>query len=276
MVLIIIAWRNIKGEKMTVNNDVMLKIKIGRRFKELIKEFDGKQEITANHLHYSKTSISRFCSGKELLPDSAIEKLANRWGVRKEYLKCEDDYKTHEELFMAACDKNYKRHSIQVRYLESLGFELALKYLLLCPTDVIDHYLDELLPFMYMDADGTTPLYFDFYAIPDDDLLYGILSEAEQEQLTKGGYSWGCLNSVLPDEICNNLGITGVGKHFIDIETDKPFCTVALCYVARYDGKLCGVFNTSHFDRLFDIMDSYTKCSLEMFLNGRFDENRFL
>lgn len=105
---------------MTENKKDMSNIEIGRRFKELIKEFDGKQEVTAAYLNYSKTTISRYCSGKEKIPDAVIEKVAKRWGVREAYIRCEDDSKTIYDTMLALSKKHNKKYHATLVYLEFL------------------------------------------------------------------------------------------------------------------------------------------------------------
>lgn len=74
---------------------------------------------------YSENYVSKFFSGKLLLDDEQYQKLADYWGVRVEYLKCEDDARTDADL--SAFIKNYDSENFRRAqdFLESLGIQLA-------------------------------------------------------------------------------------------------------------------------------------------------------
>lgn len=50
---------------------------------------------------YSRNHISRFCKGDSALPDDAARRLAEWWGVRFEYLKGLDDWRTDSDYYDA-------------------------------------------------------------------------------------------------------------------------------------------------------------------------------
>ena len=112
-----------QNEKQMSNEEQQKKI--GKRFKELIKEFDGDQETTAQYLNYSKTSISRFCSGTCPLPDEIIKKLSAKWDEREEYIKCIDDYKTISEEVEAFREHIRSTDDLLIKLLRSQDYHIT-------------------------------------------------------------------------------------------------------------------------------------------------------
>ena len=118
-------------------NKQMLNQRIGKRFKELIKEFDGIQDVTSIATHYAKGSISRFCSGKETLPDDIITNCSRRWKIREEYIRCIDDFRTDSEFLDYTELQNKDDFLRQKDYLETLGFVIKLTYSVFCSKKAI-------------------------------------------------------------------------------------------------------------------------------------------
>lgn len=275
LMLIIIILIDIIGEKMTENNDTMLQIKIGRRFKELIKEYDGTQEITAKFLNYSKTSISRFCSGKERLPDAAIERLAKRWDVREQYIKCQDDYKTFMDVESKYRDDSYSCYSALINYLNTLGaYKVDTIYLLVCPTSMLDSYLNEILPFAQKDKYGDirSERFDSIYDDSIEKVLSFYFSEAVMEKLGEKGYSYIFLKEYLPRSLSQKMGVSYFDyRSFENSDLDKPKCSIDLCNAIFYKGELEGIYNPLQIDKLFNIIGEYTKSSIRTFISGVFD-----
>lgn len=258
-------------EKVTENRIMMLNKKIGVRLKGLIKEYDTKHEVTAKYLGYSTGSISRFCSGKETLPDAAIEKLSKRWNVRKEYIKCIDDFKTDADLLSATEMQNQSDFLRQKDYLETLGLSLDLQYTLFCPKTAFYRHREEIMPYL-VDSCLEEILHDPDYTLPSQEFLKKNFSETV------------CLHLKKPftDELVAQIGT--VHKHSIidrdsdrfdnfdvfDIScTDNPLgvnVSFKVAFRVYYNHQYVGDYGIREIQRLLKIIDAYTRCTLETLL----------
>ena len=73
---------------------------------------------------YSLNQITRFCNGDNMLPDDAAQCLAAWWGVRVDYLKGLDDWRTENDLLQLAPLQDRKAFDASRSYLETLGLTL--------------------------------------------------------------------------------------------------------------------------------------------------------
>lgn len=98
---------------------------IGKRFKDLINEFDCKQEVTAAYLGKCKTTISRYCSGTCPIPAEVIEKCARKWDIRKEYISGCSDCRTERELLESYSHAINDRDYLLIQMIRDLGYSLS-------------------------------------------------------------------------------------------------------------------------------------------------------
>lgn len=257
---------------MTQNNEELLNIKIGKRLKELYKEFDSKQIITSNYLHCHKGTFSRYCSGKEKLPLDYAEKLSIKWGVRKEYILCEDDFKTDEELLSFIEITNHNVFISQKKYLETLGFYITLSYSLLCNDITIYKNKNELLPYLRTDS----------YNHIISNKIYNLPYNEYLSQNTSSQMQILYLSKPLSDELSKKL--TTINKNtLLEKDINSPFgfdgylldttnsflehgSYFSIFMTVHYNNKYIGEFSIEEIQKLFKIIDNYTKCSIETFI----------
>lgn len=256
---------------MTNSTKQMLSTQRGLRLKALMKENKEKQETIALALGYAKESISRFCTGKQLLPDTAAEILAKRWDIREEYIKCIDDFKTDLELLNCAEIQNRDDFLCQKKYLETLGFNISLTYTLSCYKTGVYRHKETLLPFLREDSYNEV--------INDPDFL---LSPKEFFKKCHSKYCCYFLKRPLDKAIEQKIESLHKETIFHDdpryewmcdtylISSDESptgqNCEFDVSYSVIYNGKNIGAFELREIQELFKIIDAYTKFTIETLL----------
>lgn len=100
--------------------------KYGDRICELMKE---KQETATSMIEFlcyaNEKSLPPFRTGKKKLSEDQLERLAERWNVRKEYLNCEDDFKTDADLEKYVHENDLEAFRECRKYLETLGLRFS-------------------------------------------------------------------------------------------------------------------------------------------------------
>lgn len=264
---------------MTQSKKTMSNRKIGQRFKELIKEFDGTQDVTAMYLNYCKTTISRYCSGEATIPDDVIKKVSKKWDVREEYIKCIDDYKTFSDVYFHGLDQERHDFGKIMNYLEILGFKLSFTYWITCPAAKYELFKDEVTPFIPTDSSDVFLCYPLEYEIGDkNSFLFDLFSLTEAEQLSKRNY----MSIYLP---FSNLKYTEYltpkdifKKHFNKIyeipttetiDFNNDCCCITVGYLVKNSDRDCGFFTIKQLEKLCYVINSHTKCCIDLFLSGR-------
>lgn len=257
---------------MTNSEKQMLSVQRGLRLKALMKENNEKQETIALALGYVKESISRFCTGKQLLPDTAAEVLAKRWDIREEYIKCIDDFKTDLEMLDYTDIQNKEEFIFQKNYLEKLGFKFSIVYSICCSkTDVYEHK-SKLLPFLRNDS------YNKIISDPDYNLPFSVFKTKHNEEncelflnrpLTKPFEKE--MNSIHKTRrICND---PRMDFDIINVpDTESPFgirCSVVILFDVYYNNERQGYIGIRTLQQLFKNIDKQTKCTLEIFIENK-------
>lgn len=100
-------------------------VNLGKRLKEEAKRHNEKNVTMAYILSYKNANtISEFYSGNRKLSDDRYEILCKRWGVRKEYLMCEDEWRTAEDMLIGISIKDIESFRLSIKYIESLGYRV--------------------------------------------------------------------------------------------------------------------------------------------------------
>lgn len=115
---------NFKGN-LTQMKDEMLNKKIGKRLKELIEEYDKKNYVTAQFLGVNPVTISRYCNGQQTLPLDKAKKLAQKWGIREQYILCASDCKTELELIESYSLNINERDYLFIQLIRKLGYSIS-------------------------------------------------------------------------------------------------------------------------------------------------------
>lgn len=94
----------------------------GKRLKNEAHKRGWTNEKMAEFLSYSSPKqISPFYSGKSKLSDDRYAKLAKEWGLREEYLKGDDDWKTDAEMLEYAHIDDINSFNACKEYLKTIG-----------------------------------------------------------------------------------------------------------------------------------------------------------
>lgn len=257
---------------MTSNEEKMLKAKsIGSRLRELIKEYDEKNSVTAAYLSYSEKTISHYCTGRQIPSDIVIEKLSKKWGIREEYIRCEDDFKTDADILHAIEHQNSEDFLYQKAYLETLGFKTNLKYTLFCSKTAVYRNKEVLIPFLCEDSIAEIENDTDF-SLP-------------QIEFRKKYIGKDCvlnLKRPLTEEISNAIGITHkkstITACYTDSLSDGHFvipcdrspisenCIFSVWFDVYYKGQHLGLYEIDDIQKLFNIIDAHTRSTLETLL----------
>ena len=106
---------------MTSKSKEMLHLEMGARLKWLAKENGLTREELGEITGYSSGHISRFYNGKSEIPDNMAQTLSELWNIRKEYILCEDDFKTDEQMYWSLNESSIKEMRAAMEYLKTLG-----------------------------------------------------------------------------------------------------------------------------------------------------------
>lgn len=79
----------------------------------------------AKILGYSDVYLTKFFTGERLLSDDSYKKLADYWGVRAEYLRCEDDQRTETDLLSFMSKREKEDFDCALRFLSTAGIRCA-------------------------------------------------------------------------------------------------------------------------------------------------------
>lgn len=116
----------------------------GKRLKEEAKRHGMTCPDMAELLGYSLDGkqISAIYSGYRKLSDDRFATLSKTWGVREDYLRCNDDWRTDEDALAAAHLSDTEHFSTCLKYLESLGVHCSLRLSSLMPLIQIEQQWD--------------------------------------------------------------------------------------------------------------------------------------
>lgn len=108
---------------MKNKRDDITNIEIGKRLRQEAKRNGYTNQMVADLINYSSSKqISPIYSGKKAIDNDRIEKLANAFNVRKEYLLCEDDFPTENDILKNINEADAKVFFSVFSFLRSLGF----------------------------------------------------------------------------------------------------------------------------------------------------------
>lgn len=121
-------------------------------------------------LNLTSTQVSRILNGKSSCALEYIEKLAKIWGVRTDYLLCEDDYRTEWDIYEVRDKQLSEKNKAVVNLLELYGYRFEMAELLKITSADIARLKDanEELLFIknYVKGNGKTDIEVEFKKIP--------------------------------------------------------------------------------------------------------------
>lgn len=101
----------------------MLSPKMIDRFKTEADRNGQYDYQVAEYLNIAPQTYSRFVRGEYPIRNEYVEKLADLWGVRKDYLLCVDDIRTNEEYYDNHYERLSKRQRVIWEALPVYGYE---------------------------------------------------------------------------------------------------------------------------------------------------------
>lgn len=97
----------------------------GKRLKQEAKNRKIKNSQMADLLNYeNEKSISAIYGGRQRLTQEKIDILVKEWGIRENYIKGIDDWRTVEDMEESVKASNIREYNIIRSYLETIGLSL--------------------------------------------------------------------------------------------------------------------------------------------------------
>lgn len=254
---------------MTFSKKELLHQKIGNRMKQLAKEHCFTREDMSETIGYSCGHISRFYSGMIEIPDSAAQILSDLWHIRKEYILCEDDFRTDEEIYSYLNENSIKEMQAAIKYLETLDLFLHPCTVLHCPVVAIYGHLDELSGYIKKSEIDRLNSEYDFSLSPSD--------------FTKRYFSDWCnveLSAPLPDmpflnkeELTKESNVKSVtvscsaARNMLCVNHD-----IHLFFKVYYHDKYVRTTSVHELQQFIKKLDAYSKCTIETILLDKGDD----
>lgn len=109
-----------------MKKDTNLNIEANARLRECRMEAGLTQKDLAKLSNYSVQQICYIEKGKRGMSSEAAGIISKILNVRKEYLLCEDDYKTIEDYTVERFDKCFQFDSAIIEIIERLGYQIGI------------------------------------------------------------------------------------------------------------------------------------------------------
>lgn len=101
------------------------------------RETGGNQDKFSEMLHITRQTLNRYFKGSSGLDDLRCDQLAALLHVRVEYLKCQDDFRTDEEMLSELNQQELQSYRLHKELLSSLGIEITPKIRIIIDHDFI-------------------------------------------------------------------------------------------------------------------------------------------
>lgn len=249
---------------MTNPEKKMLHLKIGQRLKMLAKEHGYTREDMSEKLNYSCGHISRFYNGSIEVPDNVASVLAETWGIRKEYILCEDDFKTDNEMYLYLNETSIKDMQIAMDYLKTIGLVLRPYTVLSCSLTALYRHLSKIKSYIKESEIQRLQSEYNF--------------ELSSEEFSKDYFSVDCnieLSSPLPGMpfLClDNISKTSIQDDITLLhcsDENNPIaenCEITLYFKVYYHDELIRNISIEDLQKFIKKLDMYSKCTIETIL----------
>lgn len=245
--------------------------KIGERIKLIANENGYKRERMKELLEYSTVQqVSGIYSGKLKLPKKKIEKVAEHFNVRIEYLLGEDIFKTEYEILCYERMLDINAFKACKDYLNTLGYNI--EPFLSLHIDIVSLYKHWDIISPYITPNSLANL----FPITDKYIYYKCSDDYDTFE-TKYQGKFLVIELTEPidslDIPYSNTGKTNANiKRTYHINGEKSVVGEDYSYTVGYrvnqKGTNLGVYSVESMQKLFNLIDSYTKCTLENFINN--------
>lgn len=239
----------------------------GKRLKECLNDSHMTQKELSKRTSYSQQYISYVISGKRNASAEALISFAKVLNVRNEYLLCEDDYKTSEDIQKALRLSDKKNIECVLQYLDSIGYSLYIQYTVQSEITTLYFHFDEIKKYIIPRDLKRLNEKYDF-SLPMIDF---VKSTSERGI----GYETFCVTQDFPgiyerlDSRSKSARINSQTFYFEDSGKGYVY-TINTVYSLYKDGKCIRYVSHKELLRFLDILDNYVKCTIEnVLLNQR-------
>lgn len=267
MLLFTIIVQN-KGENMTKPKKKMLHSKMGQRLKQLAKEHNLTREDMSELINYSCGHISRFYNGTIKIPDNAAQILSNLWNIRKEFILCEDDFRTDEDIYLSLNENSVKDMQITIEYLKTLGLVLRPYTTLTCPLTALYRHFSQIQSYIKESEIQRLQHKYNF-ELPSEEFSKTYFTEECTVELSSPLPTIPFLHtekiSKISNQTCTVLLHNSDKNNLMGVN-----CEITLFFKVYYHNELLRTINTHDLQEFIKKLDIYSKCTIETIL---FDKN---
>lgn len=249
---------------MTYSEKEMLHLKMGQRLKQLAKEHGLTREDIGEIINYSCGHISRFYNGIIEIPDSAAQILSKLWNIRPEYILCEDDFKTDEEMYLYVNESSIQDMKAAMSYLQTLGIELRPHTILSCPLTELYKHFSQLKDHIKTSEIQRLQDNYNF-GLPQKEFFKTYFHEECNIELSSPipGIPFLCAEDISKTAVQEDTFFISVSDSNNPIGTN---CTISLYFKVYYRNKFIRTVSLCDLQEFIKKLDAYSKCTIETIL----------
>lgn len=249
---------------MTSKSKEMLHLEMGARLKWLAKENGLTREKLGEITGYSSGHISRFYNGKSEIPDNMAQTLSELWNIRKEYILCEDDFKTDEQMYRSLNESSIKEMKATMEYLKTLGIVFRPCTVLSCYLTSLYKHWAQMQDYIKRDEIERLQKKYNFN-LPSTEFHKAYFSEQCHVELS----------SPLPDTpflTLEDVSKSSRQESMIILDSSSgsnPLgtgCEINLFFKVYQDNKLVRSITVYDLQDFIKKLDSYSKCTVDTIL----------
>ena len=122
---------------MMKNERIRVTSEMRDRFTEERKRHNQKQKDVAEYLNVEPGTYSRYLRGEIDLSPETLRKLCILWGVREDYLLCNDNDRTKEDIINNANDTLNEKERLFYYLLDSFGYDTDfVRFFIVSPAEM--------------------------------------------------------------------------------------------------------------------------------------------
>lgn len=249
---------------MTTQKDKMLHLKMGQRLKQLAKEYSLTREDMSEIINYSCGHISRFYNGSMEIPDNAAQILSKLWNIRKEYILCEDDFKTDEEMYLYLKNTSIKEMQAAIDYLETLEVILRPQTMLSCSLTSLYKHFEQIKCYIKESEIQRLKTTYNF-ELSQKDFFKTYFSEECKIELSSPipGVPFLCTENVSKTSASDDMILLYSSSENNPVHSN---CEIALYFKVYYKNELIRSISTHDLQKFIKKLDMYSKCTIETIL----------
>lgn len=245
----------------------------GERLRQCLEASHMTQKELSEQTNYSAQYISYIVTGKRSASAEALIIFAKVLNVRKEYLLCEDDYRTIEEEQQALRISDKKNIEYVLKYLDFLGYSFQPRYTIQLDICTLYFCFNDIKKYIITDDLEMLNNKYDFsLSIEDFCQIYGTEQGISHETISVKP-SFPGIQQYLDSrsegaEI--NQRYTSFDFSGCYAMADAFYCYINSKYILYQNNEYIKSVSHKELLRFLDILDNYVKCTIEnLLLNQR-------